>query len=307
MKYKNYVEKITGALKEYKEKIDIQEAMFTQEQKALQGKAEEMKGQWTDEYIEKYLSENNPHSKYKKQMQDTRAIYEPTILHYLELIKKQLDSYFNAPVKVDFANKINAIKLSGLQLSDTEFQILQQSATSYMERRLLNQLAESRTKTETKAVLNKQTGEAEYQTVQTTDPYIRMELPDIDNLYGAYKNYESAAKGLLYDYAGHDARLSDMLENDAPDFVAVNMDSYFRNEHEQKFAKVMDEANAILPESKIKRELTENDKRLIDTLIDPKYPSLAKPKVQEIAKNSPELSELFLLDSRYAKYLDTEE
>ena len=146
MKYKNYTEKITRALKEYKEKIDIQEAMYVQEKKTIQAKAEEMKGQWTDEYIEKYLAENNPHSKYKKQMQDIRAIYEPTILHYLELIKKQLDGYFNAPVKTDFANKISAIKLSGLQLSDTEFQILQQSATSYLERRLLNQLAESRTK-----------------------------------------------------------------------------------------------------------------------------------------------------------------
>lgn len=307
MKYKNYTEKITRALKEYKEKIDIQEAMYVQEKKTIQAKAEEMKGQWTDEYIEKYLVENDPYGKYKKQMQDTRAIYEPTILHYLELIKKQLDGYFNAPVKTDFANKISAIKLSGLQLSDTEFQILQQGATSYMERRLLNQLAESRTKTGTKTVFNKQTGEAEYQTVQTADPYIQMKLPNIDVTYGAYKEYKSAAKGLLYDYAGYNANLADMLENGTPNYVAINMDSYFRNEQERRFAKAMDEANAILPESKIKRELTENDKRLIDTLIDPKYPSLAKPKVQEIAKNSPELSELFLLDNRYAKYLDTEE
>ena len=97
-----------------------------------------------------------------------------------------------------------------------------------------------------------------------------------------------------------------MLENGTPDYVAISMDSYFRNEQEQKFSKVMDEANAILPESKIKRALTENDKRLIDTLIDPKYPSLAGAKVREIAENSPELSELFLLDSRYAKYLDEE-
>ena len=233
-------------------------------------------------------------------------MYEPTILHYLELIKKQLDSYFNAPVKADFANKINAIKLSGLQLSDTEFQILQQSATSYMERRLLNQLAESRTKTERKAVLNKQSGEPEYQTVQTADPYIRMELPDIDSIYKAYKSYRTAARGLLYSYAGHNAELSDMLENNIPNYVAINMDSYFRNGHEQEFAKVMDKANSILPESKIKRELTENDKRLIDTLIDPKYPSLAKSKVREIAENSPELSELFLLDSRYSGFLEEE-
>lgn len=306
MKYKNYTEKITRALKEYKEKIDIQEAMYVTETKKLQAKAEEMKGQWTDEYIKKYLNENNPHGKYKKQMQDTRAMYEPTILHYLELIKKQLDSYFNAPVKADFANKINAIKLSGLQLSDTEFQVLQQCATSYMERRLLNQLAESRVKTERKAVLNKQSGEPEYQTVQTADPYIRTELPDIDSTYRAYNDYKTAARGLLYDYAGHNAELSDMLENNIPNYVAINMDSYFRNGHEQEFAKVMDKANSILPESKIKRELTENDKRLIDTLIDPKYPSLAKSIVRGIAENSPELSELFLLDNRYKGFLEEE-
>ena len=101
--------------------------------------------------------------------------------YYLEMLEKQLDKYFNAPINPDFANKIMTIKLSGLQLTNLEFKILQDSATSYMERRLLNQLAESRTKTERKAVINKESGEAEYKTEQALDPYINLELPNIED------------------------------------------------------------------------------------------------------------------------------
>lgn len=306
MRYEKYVKKITVALEEYKRSIDALEKVYKQKTQDLNNKAEEMKGQWTDGYISDFLAENKPDVRIKKQMQDIRARHEPTVLHYLELIKKQLDSYFNAPVKADFANKINAIKLSGLQLSDTEFQILQQSATSYMERRLLNQLAESRTKTERKAVLNKQSGEPEYQTVQTADPYIRTELPDIDSTYRAYNDYKTAARGLLYDYAGHNAELSDMLENNIPNYVAINMDSYFRNGHEQRFAEIMDKANSILPESKIKRELTENDRKFIDILIDSKYPSLVKDRVKALAETDADIESLLLLDERYSKYLEEE-
>ena len=101
------------------------------------------------------LPGQQPDINYKARLQGTRAAVEPIVLHYLEMLEKQLDKYFNAPINPDFANKIMSIKLSGLQLTDLEFKILQDSATSYMERRLLNQLAESRTKTERKAVINK--------------------------------------------------------------------------------------------------------------------------------------------------------
>ena len=61
----------------------------------------------------------------------------------------------------------------------------------------------------------------------------------------------------------------------------------------------MEKANSILPESKIKRELTENDKKLIDLLIDEKYPSLAKERAKELAEADTDIGELLALDERY--------
>lgn len=310
MKYKNYVASITKALSEYKGIIDRLEAGYKQDKQKLKNTAEEMRGQWTDEYIEKYKRENNPLGKYKKQMQDARAKYEPTILHYLELIKKQLDGFFNAPVKAEFANKINAIKISGLKLSNLEFELLKETATSYMEYRLLNQLAESRTETRDKFIFNPEHpngGQSGVEKVEVSDPYIGLELPDIDGIYKRYNDYTRSAKALLYSYAGTKAELSEALDGNIPNYVAIFMDSYFRNKAADEFLGVMDKANSILPESKVKRELTENDRKLIDTLVDTKYPTLAEGRVKEIAANSPELAELFALDERYAQYVNTEE
>lgn len=243
-------------------------------------------------------------------MQDARAKYEPTILHYLELIKKQLDGFFNAPVKAEFANKINAIKISGLKLSNLEFELLKETATSYMEYRLLNQLAESRTETRDKFIFNPEHpngGQSGVEKVEVSDPYIGLELPDIDGIYKRYNDYTRSAKALLYSYAGTKAELSEALDGNIPNYIAISMDSYFRNKAADEFLGVMDKANSILPESKIKRTLTENDKKLIDTLIDTKYPTLAEGRVKEIAASSPELAELFALDERYAQYVDAEE
>lgn len=304
MRYANYVKKISDTLAKYKTDVDTLEGLYRADKQKVQAKADEMKGKWTDEYINQYLSEHSPDKNYKARLQGARAAVEPTVLHYLEMLEKSLDRYFNAPIKPDLANKIMAIKLSGLQLTDLEFKILQDSATSYMECRLLNQLAESRTKTEKKTVLNKQSGEPEYQTVQTANPYINLELPDMENTYNSFKSYLRSAKGLLYSYAGTNAEMSHLLDNDTPNYVAVSMDSYFRNHADEAFSKVMEKANSILPESKIKRELTENDRKFIDTLIDSKYPSLARDRVKALAEADTDIESLLLLDERYNKYLE---
>lgn len=304
MRYANYVKKISDTLAKYKTDVDTLEGLYRADKQKVQAKADEMKGKWTDEYINQYLAEHNPDKNYKTRLQGARAAVEPTVLHYLEMLGKSLDRYFNAPIKTDFANKIMAIKLSGLQLTDLEFKILQDSATSYMERRLLNQLAESRTKTETKTVLNGTTGQPEYKTKQTANPYINLELPDMENTYNSFKNYSRSAKGLLYSYAGTNAEMSHLLDSDIPNYVSVSMDSYFRNHADEAFSKVMEKANSILPESKIKRELTENDRKFIDTLVDSKYPSLAKDRVKALAEADADIESLLLLDERYSKYLE---
>lgn len=305
MKYKNYVAGITKALKEYKELVDAMAVAYKRDKKQIEETAKGMQGKWTQEYIDKYKRENNPIFKYKKQMQGYRARYEPTVTKYLDFLKKQIDDYFNAPINPDFANKINAIKISGLKLSNLEFELLQGAATTYMERRLLNQLAMSRTSTSiqhTWDVNESNGGKNGVKDVEVSDPCCVVELPDIEGMYQAYKDYKSAVTGLLYRYAGANAELTAALDSKTEDYIAVTMDAYFRSNSETAFLERMDKANSILPQTK--RELTESDKKLIDALVDPKYPSLAKETVKGIAENSPELAELFALDERYSQYVE---
>lgn len=306
MRYKKYVKKITETLEQYKKEVDTLEAGLLLGKQKLDAKTKEMEGKWTEEYIQKYRINNNPDINCKARFQGLRAWAEPIILHYLEEIKKSLDQYFNAPVKVDFANKITTIKLSGLQLTDLEFSILQEGATSYMERRLLNQLAESRTK-EASVAKAKDNGQIEYEKGIVKDPYIHLDLPNIEEIYEAFNNYKRAVTGLLYSYAGQNAKMAHLLDNKTPDYVAINMDVYFRKDEAGKFSTIMDQANSILPENKIKRELTENDKRLIDILINPQYPTLARDKVIKIAQCNEDIGELLRLDERYKDYLQDEE
>ena len=47
-----------------------------------------------------------------------------------------------------------------------------------------------------------------------------------------------------------------------------------------------------------------NDKKFIDTIIDPRYPSLAKDKVKALAEADSNIESLLLLDERYNKYLE---
>lgn len=304
MMYRKYVKRISEALAKYKTDVDTLEGLYRADKQKVQAKADEMKGKWTDEYINQYLAEHNPDKNYKARLQGARAAVEPTVLHYLEMLEKSLDRYFNAPIKPDFTNKIMAIKLSGLQLSNLEFKILQDSATSYMECRLLNQLAESRTQKGEVVELDN-SGQPHRKETDISNPYY-LEVPNLEETYKAFENYKQSAKGLLYSYSGQKAEMSHLLDNNVPNYISISMDSYFRNKKDEEFTKVMEKANSILPESKIKRELTENDKRLIDTLVDSKYPSLAKDRVIALAEADADIGELLALDSRYKGFLGEE-
>lgn len=298
MRYQKNVKKISTALAKYKADVDTLEGLYKLERQKVKSEAEKMKGQWTDEYISKYISEHNPDATFKARLQGVRAEAEPIILDSLDRLQKALDGYFNAPIKPDFANKIMSIKLSGLQLSDLEFKILQDSATSYMERRLLNQLAESRTKKSTAVELDSN-GIPHSKEVDVNNPYLYLELPDIEGTYKQFEDFKRTARTLLYQYSGTNAEMSHLLDKDVPNYISVAADAFFRCGYEEEFTKTMEKANSILPESKIKRKLTENDKKLIDLLIDEKYPSLAQSRAKELAEADTDIGELLALDERY--------
>lgn len=301
MNYKKYVEKINAELSGYKSVIDTLGNAYKSEFGKVKNEAESMRGKWTSEYITEYIDKEKATigARYKAKAIEEKAKHEPIVIHYLELIEKQLKNYFMTPANADFLNKINSIKITGLQLSNQEFQILKQSARSYMECRLLNELAKTRTKEEYGI-----TEKGEYGAKEVKNPYFSLEVPDIDIVMNGFEQYKNSVMRVVNSYCGTNAELHECLGVSTPKHLCITAESYFRNGSRENFESIMENANSILPEAKVKRDLTENEKKLIDILVNPDYPSLAEGKIKEISEHSPELRQLFSLDNRYSKIIE---
>lgn len=305
MRYKKYVEAITKSLSEYKVQIDALEKRLAAEQEKFKEQLAGMVGKFTTEYIAEFKKNYKLPTDYKAEMEKQRSIALPVVVQNLEAIEKQLNAFFNAPVRQEFANKINSISTTGLALTDREFRILKESASSYLEIRLLNQLAETRSKQEKAVTVNSQTGMPESQNKEVANPYMGIEIPNIDVIYNAFDSYAMNARRFVKSYSGVEVGLKQFLD-DTTTALAATADSYFRNKAAERFSEVMSKAVSILPEYKKKSKLTESDMQLIDALIDPKYPTLAGDTVKIIAEHSPEIGGLLKLDPRYKDFLEEE-
>ena len=308
MKYKNYIKKIASELNNYKKAVDEMIQRYKSDSMNHKNKVSQMQGTYTKEYIEEYDKANKPTGrKYKKELEQLRSNADSVVSYYLGLLERQMDDYFNAPIRQDFSNKINSIFATGLQLSNIEFELLKKSAISYMELRLLNQLAESRKKQAEITDFIPETGETNRSLVNVSDPYVIADIPDIIGAYRDLKNYSSSVNNALNFYCGENWELRDCFEP-GYDYAFASGNAYFRLNPDADFEKTLESIAGILPAAKVKKELTERDKKLIDVIIDPRYPGLAKQTVKDIAENSPELAELLSLDERYAEFLpETEE
>lgn len=303
MKYFNYVKKISDTLSNHKATVDNLIKVNSVEIQKHEAELSKMQGIYTPEYIEEYKKNWKSSVNYADAIQKSseRAVLEVEL--YLGKIKRELDKYFDSPIRQEFANKINAIALTGLSLRDSEFALLVDSASNYMEARLVQQLADSRTKKSTVTDINEQ-GYSEQRQVTVENPYY-VELPDIDYMYRMYNEYASATKTMARNYCGQRAELKDYISG-VSEYALLNADSYFRNDAASRFSKEMEKANSHLAESKVKTTLTESERKLIDTLIDSNYPSLAKQRVKALAEANSDIEDLLLLDDRYKGYLEEE-
>lgn len=302
MKYKNYLKKIYKALQEHKATVDSLTVDYMTEKEAFESMLVSMRGKYTDSYIAESRKNWKPYKDYTSLLNGSRSKNKAVVEYYLGLIQKQLDNYFNAPVKNDFSNKILTIKASGLQLTDREFSLLEKQATSYMERRLLNELATTRTRTEKR--LNTDTGEVENVTVHNGTSVT--ELPNIDLLYRSFEDFKNSCLFMCNSYCGESAELVDYLGTNQPNYLVVNAGNVLSDNSVSKhnFEVAIEKASSIMPE--VKTELTDADRYLIDQLVDVRYPSLIPSRIEEISKGSPELNELLSLDERYSKYVPIE-
>lgn len=304
MLYKEYINAINKLATQYKEKVDECVKEYEKETIAIQTQVQQMKkeGKYTENYIAEFENSTPSLDGYRAKLEGMRSTASEQIELYLGKIEKSMRGYFNAPVSPEFAMKIQSVSLLGLKLSNAEFKLLEASANTYMERRLLNQLAESRTKTEVSAKLN-ENGEMEKLHNEIPNAYYGVVVPDMDSVYSQYDRYKGAVYSLLNNYYGENAELRELSNENTPIYVMGNATRFFKQNLTEEMMNTLDKANEMIMPFEKQRKLSESERNLIDAIIDPNYPTLAKDKVKELASLSVDIGNLLSLDERYRDYI----
>ena len=180
--------------------------------------------------------------------------------------------------------------------------MLKNMATGYWDSRILESVASSRTLKREKAIRNG-TSTPDLVKVDEPRPFCGISTPDIDDMYGSFENVVRGVNEALKNYCGIDNALKDVIfgasKLDTVTIVRMATAENYFNEGWQGYTKLIDVMNMI-PKQKKKTELTENDRQLIDSILDPKYPTLATDKAIELSRLNEELKEILLLDKRYS-------
>lgn len=330
MTYQKFMKKIMEELQKYKLILDEISDSYLAEVRAREDQLEEMQGKFLPEYIKEFRENWKPKTNYAEIIEKARTKHQKIADSHFDQIKKELDAYFRTPVDPGFSATVSAAKNLGLTLSNREFEILQGAANGYWNLRLLNELGVSRTKPEQKAVLEK--GELRREEGEKRVPYTGTPLPDIENAYASFREAQNTVSMAFDNYCGEGNVLKDIIFPISKSAKQTNkniQDEYGLNPPEPTrdamtismiasapklfnedyiaytdFLGMMNDIAATMPASEKRTELTEADKRLIDAVIDDRYPSLANNKAVEIAKINEDMAEILLLDSRYAKSVE---
>ncbi len=328
MKYQAYMKKILQQLTEYKGTVD---ALATSYQLEVARREEELtgtKGKYTDSYIEEARRNWKPTKDYSGEIGMAREKHQKIALAYIDQIQKELDSYFQIPVDNGFATTITAINSLGVTLSNREFELLQGKANGYWGLRLLNQAAISRTKTEQQAELD-DNNKMKRVEKEVKIPYGGVELPNIEQAYNSLQSVKNAVNTAFEGYCGANYELKDIvfpiseaqeatnvklseaygvqpqkqaLDNITISKMAISVKCFDENYRSYTvFSEMMEELAATMPKPERKTTLTDGEKKLIDTLINPQYPLAGQNDAIRIAKTDERLAELLMLDTRYSK------
>lgn len=326
MNYKKIMQKILTELSMYKSEIDKFAADYQAERRKFDDEMEAAEGKFTESYIAETRANWKPSKNYFGLVKMARETHSKTVMGCISQLEQQLNDYFRAPADANFCATLTAIKALGVNnLSNREFSLLQESANGYLGRRLLNELATTRTQTEQAAELK----EGEMTTVQKEKPIpcFSVELPSIEHAYDALQSLKNAVNTAFRGYCGTNYELKDVIfpvdavteqtsrklaeaygmqpqkqTLGAMEISKMATSIKFFDENSRvytEFAKMVDSINATIPKPQKKTELTEGDKSLIDSLIDYQYPNTARAKAVEIAGKDERLKELLQLDTRY--------
>lgn len=325
MKYQKLMKKIMEQLNEYKGIIDDLSICYLADKKKHEEELAKMEGIYTPGYIEECSRNWKPARDYSGEINATRKQYQEKVGLYIEWIEKEMDSYFSVPVDSGFSATVTAVKSLGVTLSNREFELLQKTSGGYWGLRLLNELGMSRTKTEQGAAL--EDGQPKRINKDVKTPYKVPKLPDIEKAYDSLQDIKNSVNMALEAYCGNGYTLKDFIfpvndmavktkenlkkgygvqtNNPTLDTLSISRmasaEKCFNEDYPTyaAFSEMMGGLASTMPEPKKKTYLTESDKKLIDALIDPAYPALAKDRAVAIAKADSKLAEILTLDSRY--------
>jgi hypothetical protein len=326
MKYQKFMKKVMEQLTEYKGVVDTLSTSYQSEVAKREKEFEEMGGKYTPEYIKESRRNWKPSKDYSGEISAEREKHQKNALAYLDQIQKEMDGYFQVPVNPSFASTVTALKTVGAKISNREFQLLQGASGGYWDRKLLSELGANRTKKDDKVKLNG-ANEPERTTVDKPIPYTGVELPDIEHAYENLQNVKNAVNTAFEAYCGMNYELKDVvfpLSKATEETNAKIESAYEIKAQPQKidtltlirmassikcfdenhstytaFSEMMEGLAATMPEPKRKTTLTDGDRKLIDTLINSNYPSLAQDDAIRIAKTDSRLAEILSLDERY--------
>lgn len=325
MKYQKFMRKIMEQLTAYKSKVDEMAVAYVAEKEKHEKQLESMRDKYTPEFLEESRKNWEPKVDYGKIIDLARETHEKIAMSYFDKIKSELDCYFQIPVNAGFASTVSAIKAVGVTLNNREFELLQGASGGYWGLRLLNELNVSRTKMEQGTEL--EGGLPRQVEKEAPKPYIGVELPDVEKAYESLQSVKNALDMAFSSYCGVGYALKDIVfplskvteetntklaetygvqaQKQVLDNVTISKMANAGNCFDENygpytiFSEIMGSLEATMLKPKEKESLTDDDKELIDMIINPDYPTLAQDEAIKIAKADEHLAEILRLDSRY--------
>lgn len=309
----------------YKGEVDEIAIAYMADKAKHEKELKDMEGKYTESYVEESRRNWKPKTDYGKIISLARETHGKIATDYLDKAKSELDRYFQIPVDSGFAATVSAVKALGVTLNNKELEVLQGASGGYWGLRLLNELGMSRTTPEQRTVI--ENGEPKAIGGERKTPYPYANLPDIEGIYGSLQNVKNAINMAFEAYCGQNHELKDIvfpLDNAREQTNAKLAETYGVQPPKQtldnitiskmasagkcfdenyrsyvEFSELMGSLAATMPKPKRKEKLTDSDKALINKIINPNYPTLAKDEAVSFAKADEHLAELLRLDSRY--------
>lgn len=297
MKFKQHTAEISHLLSDYQKNVDRQIELYN----AALSKHESLcaLGKYSQGYLDDVKNETCNPAIFAQAIDTEREKVKPMLIYHLEKIEEEINHTFGGKVSNDFRNKLAAYRENHVELSDREFELLQHEAKTYPEMRILEQFALDRGHYENVVEIDKSgnvTGKNEF-----VKHGFAVKMPNMEKTYTNFNQYKNKTLQTVDYYCGVEP-IKELLGKPAEVYQYCVGNDYTKQKCESKINDVLTETFSFLPENKIKRVLTENDKKVIDILIDPNYPNLARDTVKKLAEASPEMRELFELDDRYSQY-----